>query len=297
MGNRFKIFLFIYIFLFSLIIAEGPVEQANKYFKIGKYNEAIQIYSKVKEVYPDTDWARISVLMIAKSLEKLGKIEDAIDEYKVLITKHKNTDFAEEAFFAIARLRAAKGDTDNSIKAYESYLKSYPRGQFKSMALFNIASLYKEKKRYSEAIEKYNEILNNYPNEIWFYSWSAINIGHIYMIKDNYDAAFESYQRVLNVEDNKFLYTLSLLYKGQAFIEKGDYKTAVTIFQNILKTTTYFSEEALYGLAKAYYKSNMLVMAKETLESLLQLYPNTIWKNEVNSKLKNIKKRLEKEKK
>lgn len=297
MKNKSILFLFLYFFICSSIFTEDPIGQANKYFQMGKYNEAIQIYSKVKEVYPDTDWARISLLMIAKSQEKLGQVDAAIDEYKLLITKHKDTDFAEEAFFAIARLYASKGKTDNAIKAYESYIKNYPFGQFKSMALFNVASLYKEKKRYSKAIEKYQEILNNFPSELWFYSWAAINIGHIYMIKDNYDAAIESYQRVLNIEKNKFLYTLSLLYKGQAFIEKGDYKTAISIFKKILKTTSYFSEEALYGLAKAYYNATMIVMAKETMESLLQLYPKTIWKNEVNNKLKSIKKKLEEKKK
>ena len=160
------------------------------------------------------------------------------------------------------------------------------------MALFNSANILKESKDYAKALEYYGKILSIYPGEPFFYSWAAIYSGHINFIRADYDTAIEFYRRVINSDNNRMLHTLSLLYTGEAYIEKKDYAAAEGIFQNILKTTRQFSEEALYGLAKAQYKSAKYEMAKETLETIEQLYPQSVWMKEVKDKLKTIDLRI-----
>jgi TolA-binding protein len=275
-----------------LLASDNPVDAANILFANGKYKEAIDVYARVKATYPSTDWAVMSYLMTARAYEKTGKLDDADAEYKAIINKYPKSGIAEEAFFAVARIRSAKGSAANAIKAYESYLKTYPMGQYRVMALFNTAALYKDKGDAKNALSVFGQILKDYPSEQWFYSWSAIYSGHIYMGKKDYDNAIESYQRVINRADNKFLYNLSALFRGQAFMEKKDYKTAIAIFQKLLQENNYFAEEALYGMGKAHYKAGEFEPAKESFETMLELFPETVWKSDVTAKLKTIEKRI-----
>ncbi len=293
-NNPFLILILLFMPFFAFA-SENPLAQADKFYAMEKYKEALEMYEKIKATYPGTDWAAMSYLMSARSYEKTGKTDSALEQYRAIIAKFGKSRIAEEAYFAVARLRAAKGRPKDAIKAYQLYNAAYPMGQYRVMALFNMASLYKEKGNSAAALAKYGELLKNFPNETWFYSWSAIYCGHIMYMKKDYNQAIEYYQMVINTENNKFLYTLASLHRGQAYIEKKDYKTAVSIFEKLLKKSTYFAEEALYGLGKAHYKANEFEMAKESLETLLQLFPETVWKGDVQKKIKTIEKRIKAE--
>jgi tetratricopeptide (TPR) repeat protein len=291
--NKFFALIPALVFIsFTVSASDTPLDQANKYFDMGRYNQAIPLYEKIKATYPGSDWELTARLMTARSYEKTGDIDGAMDEYSDIIKKHSATSIAEEAFFSMARLRALKGKTGEAIKYYDAYIKKYPMGQYRAMALFDIASLYKEKGEEANALNMYGQILKFFPDQVWFYSWAAIYTGHIYFKKKDLDRAIENYQRVINTKDNQMLYTLSCIHRGQAYTEKRDYKTAENIFQNIIKTSGYFTEEALYGLARAEYDSGEYDMAKETLSSLIQLFPGTIWKADAEKKLAKIQKRL-----
>jgi tetratricopeptide (TPR) repeat protein len=292
-GNRlFLALFFAFLPAIAALASDNPIDAANDFYKRARYKEALDIYARVIATYPGTDWAIMAHLMTSRSLEKLGKNDDAVEEYKKIINKYPKSGLAEEAFFAVARIRAEKGQVDNAIKAYQSYLKTYPMGQYGVMALFNIAALYKEKGDTKNALSVYVEIMKGFPNEPWFYSWAAIYTGHIYYGKKDFDRAIDNYQRVINTAENRFLYNLSMLHRAQAFMEKKDYKTAVVIFQELLKANNYFAEEALYGMGKAHYKAGEFEMAKESLVTLLQLFPATVWKDDAESRLKTIEKRI-----
>ncbi len=266
--------------------ANDPIQQAAKFFKEKKYDKAAEVYSKVIKTYPNTDWELTSRFMTAKIHEAKGDTENAIEAYKHIVSKHKKSAYAEESYFSVAKLRSASNDNINAVKAYEAYLKAYPAGTFAPIAYFNAANINREAKDYAKALEYYSKILSLYPNDFFFYSWSAIYSGHIHFIKKEYETAADFYRRVINSDRNRFLHTLSSLYLGEALMEKKDYASAEIVFQNILKTTRQFSEEALYGLARAQFESSKYDMAKETLETIAQLYPQSVWMKEVKDKLK-----------
>lgn len=282
------------VFLGSAAFADSsdPMELAGKFFKEKKYDQALEIYSKTIKTYPGSDWEQVSRVMIARIYDAKGDTEKAVDAYKIVITKFKNSSYAEEAYFAVAKMRSKSSDPSAALKAYDAYIKAYPSGQYAAMAYFNAANFYRAEKNYPKALEYYEKILSSYPGEQFFYSWAAIYSGHISFIRSDYDSAIVYYRRVINSENNRFLHTLSSLYIGEAYIEKNDYAAAEGVFQNILKTTRQFSEEALYGLAKAQYKAGRFEMAKETLETIEQLYPDSVWMKEVKNKLKTIEARI-----
>ncbi len=292
--------LFSFLIIFSLIIPSfvfcaDPMSQALLMIQAKKYPEAIKLYIKVRQLYPDSDWYRMSYLMSAKVYEKMGKPEDAIYEYKDIITKFPGTSLSEEAYFAIGRIRSSQRLESAAIKAYESYLSAFPKGEYAVMALFDIASLYKTAGKNNEALANYLKILKYYPGDNWFYSWAAIYSGHIYMGKHDYNNAIESYQRVPKSDDNMFLYTLSELHRAQAFMDKGDFGVSKALFSDIVKSNRHFQEEALYGLGKAHYKLGEYGIAKEVYVSMLEMYPATVWREKVEKGLKLMEKKLKNE--
>lgn len=284
-------------FCVHLSYALDPIQQAAKFFREKKYDKASEIYSRVIKTYPGTDWEIVSRFMTAKIFEARGDTEKAIEAYKHIISRHKKSAYAEEAYFSVARLRLASGDNVNAVKAYEAYLRAYPTGSFAPIAYFNAANIRRQAKDYDKALAYYSKILALYPNDLFFYSWAAIYSGHIHFIKSEYGVAADFYRRVINSDKNRFLHTLSSLYLGEAFMKSGDYASAESVFQNILKTTRHFSEEALYGLARAQFDGAKYEMAEETLETIEQLYPDSVWMKEVKDRLKITKARLNEEKK
>lgn len=293
-NNRLVFLFIIFLFINSPLFAEDPIKQAEKYFQLGKYEEALKTCNNIKQIYPDSDWALTAGLLSAKIYEKKNQTEKAVDEYKSIIKDFRKNPQAEEAFFEIGKLFMSKNNYDRAINAYNLYLKNYPRGQYKVMALFNIASLYKIKGDYDKALFNYDEILHNYVSDVWFYNWSAIYSGHIYHSKRNFDKATEYYDMVIKNDENKYISTLASLYKGINFIDKGDNKDAEDLFQNMIKNRSLFVEEALIGLAIAQYKDGDYELAKESFSTLVDTFPDTLWKTYADEKIKILDKRLAK---
>ncbi len=291
---RNKIF-FCFLFFFILpVISDDLINQAESLYQKGKYEEAIKICLKIKKVYPGSDWDLSAHFITAKIYEARGENEKAIEEYKKIIFNFKDNIYAEEAFFYIAKIRTKMGQYINAVKAYEAYIQKFPDGKYIILAIFNAALIYKQNANYSEALNKFNDILRKYNSDFWFYNWSAIYSGHIYAEKGDFDKAIEYYDRVIKKENNEALLSLANLYKGMIFIKKKDYEKAKDTFQKILKTTSSFSEEAMLGLAEANFKSGEYELANEIYQSLLEIYPDTVWKNYAENKIKKLKKFLEK---
>ncbi len=293
-NNRSFFLIIFFLFITLHLFAEDPIVQAEKYFQIGKYEEALKICNNLKQVYPDSDWALQSALLSAKIYQKKEQTEKAVEEYTSIIKEFKKNPQAEEAFFEIGRIFMLKNNYDRAINAYNLYLKKYPRGQYKVMALFNIASLYKGKGDYDKALSSYNEILQNYINDVWFYNWSAIYCGHIYHSKRNFNKAAEYYDMVIKNDENKYFSTLASLYKGINLIDSGDNKAAEDLFQNMIKSRSLFVEEALIGLAIAQYKDGDYELAKESFSTLIDTFSDSLWRTYADEKIRIIDKRLAK---
>jgi len=291
-----KFFLLVILFLIFSINshAEDPIAQAKQYFQMGKYDESLKICNNIKRVYPDSEWVLSASLLSAQIYQKKNQIEKAVNEYSSIIKDFKKTPQAEEAFFEIARMFMLKGNNERAIHAYDLYLNNYAHGQYKVMALFNIASICKDGKNYDKALTYYDEILKNYVSDAWFYNWSAIYSAEIYHEKKKYDKANEYYDMVIKNEDNKYLYNLATLYKGINFIDKGDYKPAEDLFQNMIKNNALFTEESLIGLAIVQYKQEEYDLSRESLSALLDDFPDTIWKSYAEEKIRIIDKKLAK---
>ncbi len=297
MRNK-RTLLFLTLFLLGIIqfsLAADPFAEAKALTDKGRYEDALKLYMKVKQTYPGSEWVPQCIMEMARTYEKMKKYEDAVAEYKNLIEQYKASPQAEEAYFAVGRIKTSQNSMAQAVRAYDLYIKNYPKGEYTVMAYFNAASLYKDAGKSAEALKYFNEILRNYPEEIWFYSWAAIYSGDIYTLRKEYDQAIESYQRVIRSEKNKVLYSLSCLHRAQACMEKNDYITAKAVFNDLLKSNNFFQEEALYGLGKSQYKLGEYELAREVYTSLLQMFPDTIWRNNVEKGLKLMDKRIKKQ--
>lgn len=279
----------------SVMAVEDPFLNANDLVKSGKYEEAIKLLIHIKQLYPDSEWYPKCILMTARIYEKMKKFNDALAEYKTLIEKFPQNSLTEEAYFSVGGIRSFLNQQDSAVKAYDAYLKNYPAGRYCVIALFNTASIYRDSGQEDEAMKYYGKILSFYPDDKWFYSWAAIYTGDIFSKRKDYDRAIEAYERVIKSPDNSTLYSLSLLHRAQAMMDKNDFISAKAAFKEILKMNNGFQEEALYGMGKAHYKLGEYDMAKEIYISLIDLFPDTVWRKNVEKGLKIIGQKLDKQ--
>ena len=289
------IFLVFQFVLISFSFAADPFAEAKKLSDKGRYADAIKLYMDIKQRYPGSDWVPQCIMQMARTYEKMKKYDDAVAEYKNIIEKYPTLNQAEEAYFVIARIRTSQNLFQPAIRAYELYIKNYPKGDYTVMAYFNAASLYKDTGKTTEALKYFGEILKDYTNQTWFYSWAAIYSGDIYVGRRDFDAAIESYQRVIRSDKNKVLYALALLHRAQACMEKNDFITAKAVFNALLRSNNFFQEEALYGLGKSHYKLGEYELAREVYTSLLQMFPDTVWRKNAEKGLKLMDKRISKQ--
>jgi tetratricopeptide (TPR) repeat protein len=157
-----------------------------------------------------------------------------------------------------------------------------------------MASIYKDKGDKTSALKIYNEIILNYPEDLWTHSWAAIYSGHIYSGLGKYDEAVKSYDKVIKTPGNAFLASFSELSKGEAYLSGKDYDSAEETFQKLIKSSKYFSEEALIGLGNTHFENKEYDLAKEVFQSIGDLFPDSVWLTYAENKMKIIEKKLAK---
>ena len=157
-----------------------------------------------------------------------------------------------------------------------------------------------------DAIATYQRSLKDNPHEASFY----VLMGELYESKQNWEKAKESYQKALEIQPDNPLASNNLAYAmvqsggnvdvalslaqtarrgmpdspnaadtlGWVYYQKGDYKSAIDLFQEALKLANKNKspEDATfhYHLGMAYDRTDQPALARQHLEQVLKINPH-----------------------
>lgn len=173
----------------KLIQIEDMIDEALTFEQVGNYTKAIEVYTKILQLAPDS-----SSIYHARGIAKrrLENHLEAIEDYKKAIAIHGNR---VSYWVSMGVSYSLIDQIDEATKSYEKAIEVNPAY---AMSYFNLAGILAQQKKYDRAIELLNTSLLNDPN----YVKAMIALGDCYMDIENFDSACQAYQRAEKAGDN-----------------------------------------------------------------------------------------------
>jgi tetratricopeptide (TPR) repeat protein len=145
--------------------------------RLEQYEQAIQHYEHVLELYPKDANQAEYIYRIGKGQFHLLKFDDSIRTFKIVLEKGKGTDWAKRARYEMAvsqqtkghqlqakETRAAQDAFKEAVKQYEEFIKLFPDDPLALQSKFEIGNCYEEMDQVDAAYKVFEEIREKYPN-------------------------------------------------------------------------------------------------------------------------------------
>jgi outer membrane protein assembly factor BamD len=155
-------------------------------YRIGRYNEAIEIFTQLKDWYPFSKYAMLAELKIADAHYELEEYEEAILAYEEFESLHPRNEATPYTVYRIGLCYFEQVDTPDrdqstAAKALETFIrlgKQYPQSDYviraqehiqkcyRSLAAseFSIGKHYYKTKHYRGALSRFKSVVANYPD-------------------------------------------------------------------------------------------------------------------------------------
>ena len=162
--------------------AKKLLNQADAAFDSKEYNEALELYKKFLDKYPNNPDAYRAQLGVAKSYKELGEYDNAIESYnkvssypihpklkskvdemvKLYIENAKLT--SEVNPYEEAKKLLDEGNYQEAINKFEVYIKEHPDSSLLAQAQIRIGESYFKLGDYINSEKAYKNALENYVN-------------------------------------------------------------------------------------------------------------------------------------
>jgi outer membrane protein assembly factor BamD len=204
-----------------------------------------------------------------------GRDYDMIFDY----LKEIQLRYTYSPYAALAELRTGdayfqKGEYDQAVIEYEEFLKRHPGHEEASYATYKLALSYYKTIRTPDrdptntrlALQWFNTFVEKYPDSP--------------LIPD-------ARAKILNCRDSL---AKREIYIGNFYSRRDNYKAAADRYKIVVSdySDTNIYEEALYLLGRAYAKSDQYELARQTLNRLVQEFPNKKYSGKASSLLNEI---------
>lgn len=278
-------------------IAKNAYEKIGQiYENIGQYDKAIDSYKEMISKFQSNNikiYAKIGMLYnqlkdINASYEYFSKIIDRDIEYNEL---------GEDILFNFASVLEKKEFYDRAISTYEKIYNLYPQGKYADLAIFNAAQILEKTGKDKLADQLYLDAKNKYSNKKGG-QISAIRYAKKYLDKNITDYWFEFLKDALNsdidvnIKSEGYLLIIQSYFREKMFDNALEY---IKLFESSFYDSPYLSQvyeikQKIYmENAKNYFNNGNLNMAKNELSRLLNEFPDTQFKKEINSILEDIR--------
>lgn len=128
---------------------------------------SVQDFENVASQHPDSPYAPIAELKIAKSLYDEGNYDAALIKYTDFIAKHPNHEFAPAAELNKNFCFEARGQMQEALAGYESFAKKYPDYFMTPHAIFGVARCKAAAGEIKAALDIYEDFKLNNPKSPW----------------------------------------------------------------------------------------------------------------------------------
>ena len=213
----------------------GYIKKGDVYCRMGKYEEAIEIYQTFVNQFPATHLAHKT------GLRKIHSIQTALDdlrEQQRVIEDHRATPLAIEAKFHIAELYRSPyqlNQPERAIEVYEEILQQRGDTKLASEAQWRIGNLRDKVLNQPEmAIEAYQMVVDHYHGVSLFAAEALFQIGRIHQERGRYDSAVQAFEQLPQQHPDFWKMHAVYYWSGVCYEKLRDYRRAIDAFHTFL---------------------------------------------------------------
>ncbi len=166
------------------------------FYKLGKFQQAIESFEQLLVGYPKGKYAFDARLRIGDAYFYLKEYKKAIGSYRALIRLYPDSGSIDYAYYQLGQSSAMDGNNTEAIKVFEGLIKALPQSTLADDAQFAQGWINFQQKEYGEAIKEFQELVKNYPNSE-LVPRAYYSLGDSYYNLQQYVAAEKSYREVL----------------------------------------------------------------------------------------------------
>ncbi len=243
------------------------------FFGQGKYREALEYYNATIGADPGGDYA---MYQVANSHYRMNRNFEAVTQFRRLLRIYPYSRLREQAQYNVAYIYMNTGNFDQAIEEFREVIRRYPGTEWAARAQYNIGDSYYNSGNFERAIEEYQRVLDEYPRSQ--YIIEAIDgIQFAQLSAGGDDTSTDVLEEFL--ADNPTSATADRLRFRQAenVFQTGDYDAAVREFRQYLRITNNrnLMPDAYYNMADAFIRMDRKEEAAETLETLINDFPDS----------------------
>lgn len=239
-------------------------------FAQGDYTAAAERFQGLK--------TKEAMFYLAKCYTHMEKPLDAVDIYKKLIENYPNSVLSEMSFYSMGDALFYSRDYPGALYKYEVFLSRYPNTKLKEYARYKLGSCYFAEKSYEKAVEMFQpEVKNRDP---YLAAHNYFMLGETYFAKGRMDKALVAYQRARSNYPTARVAALAGLKLGKTYAARGDTLQAQIVYEQLsnLYTTGDFAGLGNY-LAGAILSSQWkFAEAAQHFEVILSKYEKSLLK-------------------
>jgi len=254
----------VFVYLAEYVLVSSKVFTENEKIELLKksveylinnknFSSAIRLATLIKKIASDIDAIVYTEFVIGRVYELTGKKTLAENVYKSIIEKYPNSQYIPKICVSLINYYSEKGDKEQASFYKEFLLSKYPDSEETYEYLYNNALDLVKENRFEEAIKNLSFAVNS----------------------KNKDIAVKSQKLI-----------------ADCYYNLGKYKEAAVEYLQIIylfPDKPDFCAEAQYMVGICAEKLNLYDEAKKAYKKLKTNYPNTLWAQESELRLKQIK--------
>jgi tetratricopeptide (TPR) repeat protein len=232
-------------------------DMATLYQMTGREEDAVTIYKKLVELYPDNIPARERLVILYLKLGLKEKSEDQVKE----IRKHSTPGAPERQALGLIYLR--QGRIEDSIAELELIVNAWPDDD---KSTYYLATAYEEKGDNNKALEQFRRIRSSSK----YFVNAQIHIAHLLTTEENFDEAIQVIENAMALGPDRIVLYLML---ASVYEAKEAFDEAISVVQEGLKLHNR-DIDLIFRLGVLLDKTGDKESCIEQMQKILEIDPN-----------------------
>ncbi len=237
----------------------------------GKYAQALEIYDRLLEEYPQNIYGDYIQFQIGNTLLKMNRLKEAIMAFRFLEEKYPNSAFLDEAYYSQGLAYFMAADYPQAIEVLNGFLSKFPSSSLRLEALYLLSQAYMNAGDYKKQEDTLRSIINNYSLTQELVQEAIFDMAHLIYTHDNRKKAIRFLKKYLNrLPSEKSQEALFII--GQFCSQDEDFTEAKEYYRKsieICKDKNLCAEAGFY-LASILKDEGKLDEASKLLEKFLE---------------------------
>ncbi|MDE1920734.1 MAG: tetratricopeptide repeat protein [Candidatus Omnitrophica bacterium] len=235
--------------------ADALVQMGDVYQESGQWDDAAQMYERVKKMYPHEGFMDYVFYRQAIAFLKSGKVSASFDDFKSLQDRFPKSKYLDDIDYYFGIISFKRGDWSQSARMMDAYLKALSRpSEFTPDANYILALSYLNLNRTQEALRYFQKILRLYPNNIDIAKNADIGIAKCRFNLGQTGEAVKRFKLVVYKYPKTDAQFDALLWLAQYYLKNADGHTAVEYYKAIIDNfpDSHQIDQVHYELGQAY---------------------------------------------